>query len=50
MSDNPYTILGVEPDASAEQIRGAYRRLARKLVWGVPVSSMFHMTYCPCCQ
>jgi DnaJ-class molecular chaperone len=31
MSDNPYTILGVEPDASAEQIRGAYRRLARKL-------------------
>ena len=38
MSDNPYDILGVKPDASAEQIRGAYRRLARKLhpdlVWG----------------
>jgi DnaJ-class molecular chaperone len=31
MSDNPYDILGVKPDASAEQIRGAYRRLARKL-------------------
>ena len=31
MSDNPYDILGVEPDASAEQIRSAYRRLARKL-------------------
>jgi DnaJ-class molecular chaperone len=31
MSDNPYDTLGVEPDASAEQIRGAYRRLARKL-------------------
>ena len=28
----------------------AARRLMRKLVWGVPVSSMFHMTYCPCCQ
>jgi len=26
------------------------RRSWRKLVWGVPVSSMFHMTYCPCCQ
>jgi len=31
MSDNPYNLLGVKPDASAEQIRGAYRRLARKL-------------------
>lgn len=28
---NPYTILGVEPTASAEQITKAYRRLARKL-------------------
>ncbi len=31
MSDNPYDTLGVKPDAPAEQIRGAYRRLARKL-------------------
>ena len=28
---NPYTVLGVEPGASAEAITKAYRRLARKL-------------------
>ena len=26
---NPYAILGVEPDASPDDIRGAYRRAAR---------------------
>ncbi|GGC62693.1 molecular chaperone DnaJ [Siccirubricoccus deserti] len=31
MSKTPYEILGVQPDASHEQIRSAYRRLARKL-------------------
>src|SRR3954470_23723471 len=30
-TETPYDILGVNPDASAEQIRSAYRRLARKL-------------------
>lgn len=27
--DNPYTILGVEPGASAEEVRAAYRRRSR---------------------
>ena len=31
MTANPYDILGVKPDATQEQIRSAYRRLARKL-------------------
>lgn len=31
MSDDPYAILGVERDASPEQIRKTYRKLARKL-------------------
>lgn len=31
MSKNPYELLGVKRDASAEDIRKAYRRLARKL-------------------
>jgi molecular chaperone DnaJ len=31
MSDDPYAILQVERNASARQIRGAYRRLARAL-------------------
>jgi len=31
--------------------RGGERAAAMySLVWGVPVSSMFNMTYCPCCQ
>ncbi len=31
MSDNPYEILGVAKDASADAIRKAYRKLAKKL-------------------
>src|SRR5215217_4940239 len=31
MAETPYDILGVGRDATPEQIRGAYRRLARKL-------------------
>jgi DnaJ-class molecular chaperone len=31
MTKNPYEILGVKPDASQDQVRRAYRRLARKL-------------------
>jgi DnaJ-class molecular chaperone len=31
MATNPYEVLGVKPDASQDQIRSAYRRLARKL-------------------
>ncbi|MCJ2049178.1 DnaJ C-terminal domain-containing protein [Methylobacterium sp. J-070] len=31
MSDDPYAILGVKSDASPEQIRKTYRKLARKL-------------------
>src|SRR5215212_6665445 len=31
MAETPYDILGVKRDATPEQIRGAYRRLARKL-------------------
>lgn len=27
--DNPYTILGVKPDATADEIRSAYRKLAK---------------------
>src|SRR5919112_3211144 len=30
-TETPYDILGVKRDATQEQIRGAYRRLARKL-------------------
>jgi DnaJ-class molecular chaperone len=30
MTDNPYDILGVQPDASDEAIRKAYRRLAKR--------------------
>ncbi len=31
--------------------RGGDRAAAMySLVWGIPVSSMFHKTYCPCCQ
>jgi DnaJ-class molecular chaperone len=31
VSENPYAILGVKPDASQDEIQRAYRRLARKL-------------------
>src|SRR5919199_1642828 len=31
MTETPYDILGVRRDATQEQIRGAYRKLARKL-------------------
>ncbi len=31
MSANPYQVLGVKPDASQENIRAAYRKLAKKL-------------------
>jgi curved DNA-binding protein CbpA len=31
MTETPYDILGVKRDATQEQIRSAYRRLARKL-------------------
>jgi DnaJ-class molecular chaperone len=31
MTKNPYEILGVQPNASQDQVRSAYRRLARKL-------------------
>ena len=46
-------------DNLRDRIAGSYAFLAFSkqycgqrytLVWGVPVSSMFHMTYCPCCQ
>lgn len=31
MSDNPYQVLGVAPDASDDDIRAAYRKLAKEL-------------------
>lgn len=31
MNESPYAVLGVKPDAAADEIRAAYRALARKL-------------------
>ena len=30
MADDPYRILGVSPDASEDEIKAAYRRMAKK--------------------
>ena len=31
MSEDPYAVLGVKPDATQDEIRKAYRQLAKKL-------------------